>query len=191
MLTVLHAFLVQALGRLKFEHFFGQQPAEDLATNKYCELKLEDLTHLGTLGAGGFGQVDMVLTPNKEKLALKMLSKARIVQHSQVDHVISEKNVLQQLNNPFCISMCATFKDDRCDHPTCSGLLLGALSGPGHGRRIVSVFFGRLIDKPDLPVVFNPLLRLACRPPDACTFCQIHLLAHARLLGRRAVVTSA
>ena len=60
MLTVLHAFLVQALGRLKFEHFFGQQPAEDLATNKYCELKLEDLTHLGTLGAGGFGQRDLL-----------------------------------------------------------------------------------------------------------------------------------
>ena len=138
---------------MKFEHFFGQQPAEDLATNKYCQLKLDDLTHLGTLGAGGFGQVDMVQTPANEKLALKMLSKARIVQHSQVDHVISEKHVLQQLNNPFCISMCATFKDDRCCRPPYSpggggyspggGLFLFYLWVPAIRRET------RRADKPD------------------------------------------
>lgn len=101
------------LGRLKIDPYFCEQPAEPLTANAYSKIALSELTHIGSLGCGGFGQVDLVQTPNNELLALKMLSKATIIDHSQERHVISEKNVLARLSNAFCISMCSAFTDDR------------------------------------------------------------------------------
>ena len=98
-----------------------------LSDNPYHQIKLEQLVSIATLGAGGFGRVDLVETPTSERVALKILSKATIAEHGQEDHVLSEKRVLEKLNNTFCISLCATFKDDRyCEKnekaPSCNKL---------------------------------------------------------------------
>jgi serine/threonine protein kinase len=40
-----------------------------------------------TLGAGTFGRVKLVLSPSKEVLALKQISKSHIINLKQVEHI--------------------------------------------------------------------------------------------------------
>ena len=105
---------LEALGRLKsHDNFAGVHPTP-LSENVHAKIKLNDLQTEGTLGVGGFGQVDLVSARGfTEKFAIKKLSKEHIVQNSQEEHVLNEKRVLECLNSPFCISLLATFKDDR------------------------------------------------------------------------------
>ena len=49
---------------------------------------------LTTLGAGTFGRVKQVLTPGKEVLALKQISKSHIINLKQVEHIKLEKRIL-------------------------------------------------------------------------------------------------
>ena len=53
----------------------------------YAALRLEDLNRLATLGAGGFGTVELVALPDGERAALKMVAKEHIVANAQEDHV--------------------------------------------------------------------------------------------------------
>jgi CRP-like cAMP-binding protein len=105
---------LEALGRLHSDDLLEDAAPTPLSENKHAKLQLQDLTTEGTLGVGGFGQVDLVgATGFDEKFAIKKLSKEHIVQNSQEEHVLNEKRVLERLNNPFCIQLLATFKDDR------------------------------------------------------------------------------
>ncbi|XP_055700450.1 cGMP-dependent protein kinase, isozyme 1-like isoform X2 [Phlebotomus papatasi] len=51
------------------------------------KLSLTDLTVIGTLGAGGFGRVDLVKGPNSELYALKCLKKVNVVQQQLQEEV--------------------------------------------------------------------------------------------------------
>lgn len=105
---------LEALGRLDSTDIMEDVKPAPLAENKHAVLTLKDLKTEGTLGVGGFGQVDLVSAEGfAEKFAIKKLSKEHIVQNSQEEHVLNEKRVLERLNNPFCISLLATFKDER------------------------------------------------------------------------------
>mmetsp|Transcript_17663 Transcript_17663/g.45414 ORF Transcript_17663/g.45414 Transcript_17663/m.45414 type:complete len:323 (+) Transcript_17663:75-1043(+) len=67
-----------------------------------------------TLGTGSFGRVRFVVhKQNKQHYALKILKKSAIIRLKQVDHIASEKNILQELNHPFIVNMYATFHDQR------------------------------------------------------------------------------
>lgn len=105
---------LEALGRLDSNDTFDDVQPTPLRDNVHAKIKLADLKTVGTLGVGGFGQVDLVTVDGfEEKFAIKKLAKEHIVQNSQEEHVLNEKRVLQRLNNTFCISLLATFKDDR------------------------------------------------------------------------------
>jgi serine/threonine protein kinase len=45
--------------------------------------------------------------------ALKILKKALIIQTDQVQHTITEKNVLQQINHPFIVNLRYAFQSER------------------------------------------------------------------------------
>jgi len=67
-----------------------------------------------TLGTGAFGRVRFVTyKPNGQHYALKMLKKAAIIKMKQVDHIVSEKNILTQMNHPFIVNMYGSFHDPR------------------------------------------------------------------------------
>jgi len=67
-----------------------------------------------TLGTGAFGRVRFVTyKPNGQHYALKMLKKAAIIKMKQVDHIVSEKNILTQMNHPFIVNMYGSFHDAR------------------------------------------------------------------------------
>eukprot|EP00241_Pyramimonas_parkeae_P014662 CAMPEP_0114327148 /NCGR_PEP_ID=MMETSP0059-20121206/30140_1 /TAXON_ID=36894 /ORGANISM="Pyramimonas parkeae, Strain CCMP726" /LENGTH=1129 /DNA_ID=CAMNT_0001456243 /DNA_START=206 /DNA_END=3595 /DNA_ORIENTATION=- len=77
-------------------------------------LKLSDFNMHRMLGKGQFGRVLLVSSKlTGRKYALKILSKAMVVEEGQVEHVKLEKEVLAKLDHPFCNKLVKTFHDDK------------------------------------------------------------------------------
>merc|ERR1711920_242703 len=77
-------------------------------------LTVDDFSLGKTLGTGAFGRVRFVTyKPTGQHYALKMLKKAAIIKMKQVDHIVSEKNILTQMNHPFIVNMYGSFHDAR------------------------------------------------------------------------------
>ncbi|TPX42403.1 hypothetical protein SeLEV6574_g05627 [Synchytrium endobioticum] len=65
-----------------------------------------------TLGTGSFGRVHMVkLNTTGKYYAMKVLRKVDVVRMKQVEHTVSEKTILEQLDFPFLVSLLGTFQD--------------------------------------------------------------------------------
>ena len=59
-------------------------------------------------GTGTFGRVKLVKLkefPELQPMALKILKKKEMIKLKQVDHVKSEKSILEQISHPFIIEM--------------------------------------------------------------------------------------
>lgn len=57
-----------------------------LSTTKYPH-DISKYEIIETLGAGTFGRVKQILSPSKEVLALKQISKSHIINLKQVEHI--------------------------------------------------------------------------------------------------------
>lgn len=82
---------------------------------KFEKVTLDDLARHVTLGAGGFGSVELV-TINGQKetsYALKVMKKALIVETNQQQHILSEKEVMMESNCQFIVKLFKTFKDSK------------------------------------------------------------------------------
>ncbi|CAD8063714.1 unnamed protein product [Paramecium sonneborni] len=80
---------------------------------------------LDILGKGGFGKVFKVKRKKNNKLyAMKVMSKAKIIQKKSITAVLNEKNLLTQLCHPFIVNMHSAFQDRENLY-----LLLDLLSG--------------------------------------------------------------
>jgi len=91
----------------------GNIPADPLDLGGTA-LSVGDFNMGKTLGTGAFGRVRFVTyKPNGQHYALKMLKKAAIIKMKQVDHIVSEKNILTQMNHPFIVNMYGSFHDPR------------------------------------------------------------------------------
>jgi len=67
-----------------------------------------------TLGTGAFGRVMFVNhNESKKHYALKRLKKAAIIKMKQVDHMMSEKAILKDLEHVFIVNLSGTFHDER------------------------------------------------------------------------------
>ncbi|CAG8550538.1 3664_t:CDS:2 [Diversispora eburnea] len=71
---------------------------------------LNNFEKLSTLGTGAYGRVHLCKY-NQNYYAMKVLKKSKIVQFAQVEHTISEKNLLRDLENPFIVKLFWSFKD--------------------------------------------------------------------------------
>lgn len=75
----------------------------------------QNLQREAVIGKGTFGRVYLVskTEKNREKqfYALKCMTKTSIVERQNKKRVLIEKNVLQELNSPFIISLVATYQD--------------------------------------------------------------------------------
>ncbi|XP_044752145.1 cGMP-dependent protein kinase, isozyme 1-like [Coccinella septempunctata] len=83
--------------------------------HKYQDIEMRDLKRIRTIGAGGFGRVDLVQHKKDSNLvfALKYLKKYKCILKEQRDHVLNEKNVQMNCCCPFIIRMFKTFRDSR------------------------------------------------------------------------------
>eukprot|EP00002_Diphylleia_rotans_P035904 TRINITY_DN786_c1_g4_i1.p1 TRINITY_DN786_c1_g4~~TRINITY_DN786_c1_g4_i1.p1 ORF type:complete len:348 (-),score=74.82 TRINITY_DN786_c1_g4_i1:408-1451(-) len=91
----------------------SQSGADESETN----IQLEHLELRETVGTGTFGRVRLVKHKTNSKFyALKSLKKAEIVRMRQVEHIMSEKNILRQITHPFIVRLYATYQDERHLH---------------------------------------------------------------------------
>ncbi|CAD8053091.1 unnamed protein product [Paramecium primaurelia] len=78
------------------------------------KVKLGEYDIMNTLGTGSFGRVRLAKQKSSNKyVALKMLKKIEILRLKQVDHIISEFNILKQIKHPFLIEMSGYTQDER------------------------------------------------------------------------------
>lgn len=82
---------------------------------KFEKVGLDDLVRHVTLGAGGFGTVELVTLngQNDTSYALKVMKKALIVETNQQQHILSEKEVMMESNCQFIVKLFKTFKDTK------------------------------------------------------------------------------
>merc|ERR1711936_895236 len=69
---------------------------------------------IATLGVGGFGRVELVMIAGDTKqrsFALKQMKKAQIVETKQQQHIMSEKEIMEESDCHFIVKLYKTFKD--------------------------------------------------------------------------------
>jgi len=95
-------------------------------------IKWENLKVLGFLGKGSYGHVQLVQDKTTEKTyALKGVMKKEVVECNQVEHIVSEKQVMMLMDSPFILQLYATYKDTDCVYfllePSLGGELFNVL----------------------------------------------------------------
>jgi len=73
---------------------------------------LKELKTIGVLGKGGFGLVTLVQDPKSgNSYALKAIKKYQVVELELQKHIVSEKLVMDEMNNQFLVNLHCTYKD--------------------------------------------------------------------------------
>uniref|UniRef100_A0A0G4FDF9 Protein kinase domain-containing protein n=1 Tax=Chromera velia CCMP2878 TaxID=1169474 RepID=A0A0G4FDF9_9ALVE len=89
---------------------------KDLGGKAGKKFTVDDFNLIRTVGTGSFGRVFLAklrLKDNSEPYAIKRLKKSAIIRQKQVDHVMSEKSVMQSLDHPFITKIGGSFQDQR------------------------------------------------------------------------------
>jgi len=77
------------------------------------KVSVADFELLNLVGKGSFGKVIQVRKKDSgEIFAMKVLSKKHIVDHNEVEHTKSEKNILMKLQHPFLVGLNYSFQTD-------------------------------------------------------------------------------
>ncbi|SAL98351.1 hypothetical protein [Absidia glauca] len=102
-----HTLYQQQQSRLQYYHsrapVYVQKPS----------FGLNDFELLDTLGTGTFGRVYLTKFKTTNKFyAMKVLKKSEVVRLKQVEHLISEKQILASVRFPFIVDLFCTFQDD-------------------------------------------------------------------------------
>lgn len=78
-------------------------------------IRWDDLEMLKVLGEGSFGRVYLTNhKPTEKACALKCLRKGQLIRQQQVEHVVSEKRVLDACDHPFILRMNGVFNRGPC-----------------------------------------------------------------------------
>ncbi|KAI7905396.1 camp-dependent protein kinase 9 [Cokeromyces recurvatus] len=74
---------------------------------------LKDFELKDTLGTGTFGRVYLTkFIPSNKYYAMKVLKKSEVVRLKQVEHLLSEKQILSSVRFPFIVDLFCTFQDN-------------------------------------------------------------------------------
>jgi len=115
-----------------------------------ARLAVTDFVLGKTLGTGSFGRVRFVTyKPTGKYYALKALKKSAIIRLKQVDHIVSEKNILLMLKHPMIVNMYGCFHDSRYLYLLLEYIVGGEffthLRRVGHFDNETSMFYGAQI----------------------------------------------
>jgi len=113
------------------------------------ELQISDFEISTTLGTGTFGRVRQVKLkndPTKTVYALKMLKKTEILRLNQVEHIKSERAILEEISHPFLVNLKASFQDTKYIYMLfeyiSGGELFSRLRKDGRFSNDVALFYG-------------------------------------------------
>lgn len=105
--------LISNLDEIK-KRYIDLPARKQIINEEYKTLKLSDLRIIATLGVGGFGRVELVMIAGdakKRSYALKQMKKNQIVETRQQQHIMSEKEIMEESDSPFIVKLFKTFKD--------------------------------------------------------------------------------
>ena len=89
-------------------------PIADVLQRATEVVRSDDLEEHTLLGVGTFGKVKLVKDKSSGRVfAMKVISKSKVIQYNQQEHVMSEKRILADIDHPFCIQLMACFKDSQ------------------------------------------------------------------------------
>jgi len=93
----------------------GGSGCSEPVAGMFSGLNLSKLDLKATLGTGSFGRVRLCKHLDDNKFyALKILKKSEVIYLKQVEHVKTEKNILETLRkHPFIVNLFGSFQDDR------------------------------------------------------------------------------
>lgn len=75
-------------------------------------IRFQDLEQHRIVGTGQFGLVRVVRhTVSGKVYALKVMHKAPITESKQVEHVVNERDILEEANHPFCVGLVSAYQD--------------------------------------------------------------------------------
>ncbi|TIA81866.1 hypothetical protein E3P92_02088 [Wallemia ichthyophaga] len=75
---------------------------------------LKDFKLERTLGTGSFGRVHLVKSNHNSRFyAIKVLAKEQVVKMKQVEHTVSERDMLARVRHPFLVNLWGTFQDPK------------------------------------------------------------------------------
>jgi len=118
--TPSRTFYLSAESETEKQHWIeALEKAKEAASKTEKKLKEEekvgvtDFELLNLVGKGSFGKVIQVRKIDTgEIFAMKVLSKRHIVEHNEVAHTKSEKNILMKLQHPFLVGLNYSFQTD-------------------------------------------------------------------------------
>ncbi len=96
-------------------------PAITLPLNAvcFCQQTLPDYAIDRTLGTGSFGRVLLVQEKGATQfMACKIIGKERVVKTRQIEHTITEKNILFATNSKFIVKLYDYFQDGMLSVPS-------------------------------------------------------------------------
>ncbi|KAI8376233.1 camp-dependent protein kinase 9 [Radiomyces spectabilis] len=97
----------QQMNRL---HYYHTRPPVYVSKPSFG---LKDFELLDTLGTGTFGRVHLTKFKQTNKYyAMKVLKKSEVIRLKQVEHLLSEKQILASVRFPFIVDLFCTFQDD-------------------------------------------------------------------------------
>lgn len=69
-------------------------------------MSVDDFVSIKVIGKGSYGKVLLVRKVDSgELLAMKILRKDHIERRNQVEHTLTERNILQRCNHPFIVKL--------------------------------------------------------------------------------------
>jgi serine/threonine protein kinase len=101
----------------------GEEAKHSGTFHRLARLFIETLTNINpstiqdynvgvTLGTGSFGRVRFATdTETGQGYAVKILKKSEVVRLEQVEHINSEKTILEGLDHPYIVKLAGTFQD--------------------------------------------------------------------------------
>jgi len=105
--------LISSLEEIK-KRYIDLPARKQIIHEEFKSLKLSDLRIIATLGVGGFGRVELVMIAGDQKnrsFALKQMKKSQIVETRQQQHIMSEKEIMEESDCHFIVRLFKTFKD--------------------------------------------------------------------------------
>jgi len=83
-------------------------------SEKFTNISLKNFELKDTLGTGSFGRVRLVKYDGDGAFyALKILKKSEVIYLKQVEHVKTEKKLLELIHHPFIVNLKGAFQDDK------------------------------------------------------------------------------
>ncbi|KAF0299746.1 cGMP-dependent protein kinase, isozyme 2 forms cD5/T2 [Amphibalanus amphitrite] len=114
-LVIDHDTFDQLISRLEEvkNRYVDESQLRKQINREFADVKLSDLAVIATLGVGGFGRVELVqmVHDKSRSFALKQMKKAQIVETRQQQHIMSEKEIMEEANCDFIVKLYKTFKD--------------------------------------------------------------------------------